>query len=338
MGDVPQSRGGGGVNVLVDRHHAGLLNSLQRLGQRLGWTLYTPIGHDWWDEWYWSFGRGTYNDDRLALQYLLAEQIPDAEYPEWPINYVTLEAAKAMMWDYVIATLQDNQEGLARFAREHDATFIVQVGNTGQQIAWNLNPLVINSSEMPLEGRGVIYHQEFDSSGLFAYHEPAGTAVRCFVHLLHETACYPVWQAFTALVPSFRYGHAPSFDDPTYVENAKPVAKIAALMADSAWGWHDKPHGDGFGHILHGWAAVGRPLIGHASHYRGKMGEPFWRDMETCIDLDKHSVEETAEIVRTISPSDHERMCMAIRATFDELVDYDREAEAIRELLTLVPA
>ncbi len=68
------------------------------------------------------------------------------------------------------------------------------------------------------------------------------------------------------------------------------------------------------------------------------MGEPFWRDMETCIDLDKHSISEAAEIVQNISPDEHTKMCRAIRATFDELVDYDREAEAIRDLLTLVPA
>ncbi len=109
-------------------------------------------------------------------------------------------------------------------------------------------------------------------------------------------------------------------------------------MAASAWGWHDKPHGDGFGHVLHGWAAVGRPLIGHASHYRGKMGEPFWQDLVTCIDLDRHSLPEAAEIVRSMRPDDHGAMCRAIRATFDELVDYDAEEQAIRDLLTLVPA
>jgi hypothetical protein len=104
-------------------------------------------------------------------------------------------------------------------------------------------------------------------------------------------------------------------------------------MAASSFGWHDKPHGDGFGHILHGWAAIGRPLIGHARHYRGKMGEPFWRDGETCIDLDRHSVAEAAEMVRSMRPAEHLAMSRAIRATFDSLVDYDAEAAAIRALL-----
>lgn len=325
------------MNVLVDRHHAGLFHSLQLLARRLGWTLYTPIGHEWWDEWYWSFGRSTYNDDRLAAQYLMAAQEPDGEYPDWPINFVTLDAARAMGWDIVIATLQDNQMGLAKFAREHGARFVVQVGNTGQQIDWEYDPIVLNSSEMP---GGLAYHQEFDSAGVFGYREPATErTVRCFVHLLHETICYPEWNEFRSLLPDWtvlRYGHAPTFDDPSYVTNAKPVTRIAELMAASTWGWHDKPHGDGFGHVLHGWAAIGRPLIGHARHYAGKMGEPFWDDLVTCIDLDRHSVAEAAEIVTAMRADEHAAMCRAIRATFDALVDYDREAEAIRAFLAPV--
>src|SRR5688500_4531096 len=221
------------MNVLADRHHAGRYHSLQLLAKRMGWTLYTPIGHDWWDSWYWSFGRSTYNDDRLALQYLMAAQEPDGEYPDWPINFVTLAEAKAMDWTYVIATLQDNQTGFAKFAREQGAQLVFQVGNTGQNIDWDLDPLVLSSSEMPLVGRGLVYHQEFDSTGLFGYREPSHTqAVRCFVHLLHETACYPLWEEFRSLLPEWhivRYGHAPTFHDASYVTNAKPTSFIAEL-------------------------------------------------------------------------------------------------------------
>ena len=71
-GEGRAGKAGQGLNVLVDRHHSGLYQSLQLLARRLGWTLYTPVGMDWWDEWYWSFGRGTYSDDRLARQYLMA--------------------------------------------------------------------------------------------------------------------------------------------------------------------------------------------------------------------------------------------------------------------------
>ena len=86
------------MNVLVDRHQAGLFHSMQLMARRFGWTLWTPVGHEWWDEEVWSFGRGTYTDDRLAGQYLMAAQEPDPEFPDWPIAFVTLEDAKQMDW------------------------------------------------------------------------------------------------------------------------------------------------------------------------------------------------------------------------------------------------
>ena len=110
------------------------------------------------------------------------------------------------------------------------------------------------------------------------------------------------------------------------------------MMAVVGWGWHDKAQGDGFGHVIHSWAAVGRPLIGHASHYRGRMAEPFWQDGVTCIDLDRHSVAEAVSIVQNISAEDHAEMCRAIRAVFDSLVDYDSEAERIAAFLGIETA
>jgi hypothetical protein len=105
-------------------------------------------------------------------------------------------------------------------------------------------------------------------------------------------------------------------------------------MASYAWAWHDKAQGDGFGHVLHTWAAVGRPLIGHARHYQGKAGEHFWRDLETCIDLDNRSMDENVALIRAIAadPDRHRAMCEAIRAEFDT-IDWEGEAAAIEALL-----
>ena len=323
-------------NVLADRHHAGLFRSLQLLADRLGWTLYTPQGRAWWDADYWAFGRRTYGDDRLARQFLGASG-PDEEFPDAPVRYVSLEEARAMPWAFVIASLDDNQAGFARFAAETGARYLVQCGNTGQYIDWSLDPIVLNSSEMPLLGRGVTYHQELDP--VFRWAEPwARRSVRSFVHLMNETHAFPIWNYLAESLPDFgfqRFGHAPPNPDPTYVENAKPIAKIAALMARSGWGFHDKPVGDGHGHVIHGWSAIGRPLIGHGSHYAGKMAGVFWQDLVTCIDLDLHPLPEAAALIREISadPDRHAAMCRAIRGVFDATVDYDAEAVAIRELL-----
>lgn len=343
-------------NVLADRHHSGLFHSLQLLARRMGWTLYTPTGHEWWDAWYWSFGRSAYNDDRLARQFLEATG-PDNEFPDWPIQYVTLDQAREMQWDYVIASVDDNQRGFAKFAREQGAQYVLQVGNTQQPVDWGLDPLALVSSEVPINGRGLRYHQEMDP---IAFRPPVcgtchglgmwehdGYPEQCPFHeeYLKEAASFvncmpsmgPCWDLLREAQSLGQSVAVYGIDGRWGV--IKPFSALVDFMAEAGWGWHDKAQGDGFGHVIHAWAAVGRPLIGHASHYRGRMAEPFWRDGETCIDLDRHSVGEAVEIVRTITPERHLEMCRAIRAVFDATVDYDREAAEIARFLGVgVPA
>ena len=50
----------------------------------------------------------------------------------------------------------------------------------------------------------------------------------------------------------------------------------------------------------------------------------------TCIDLDRHTVGELPNLLDTL---DVASMGRAIRERFDEIVDFDEEAERIRALL-----
>jgi hypothetical protein len=318
------------VNVLVDKHHADLFHSLQILFEdKLGHLVFTPIGHDWWGEGYWRFGQG-YGDDRLARQFLEAEPIADHHHPDRPIRYVTLEQARGMDWAFVVATVQDNQRGFKRLADEIGARYVLQVGNTNQYVDWSLDPLAIVSSEVPIQGRGVVVHQPMPK--VFKYRKPKPTrTIRSFVNCFNSTPCIAPFVSIGYQLPEFTF-HTHGIDGSD--GNVETVREIADLMAGSLFGWHDKVQGDGFGHVIHDWAAVGRPIIGHASHYRGLMGERFWRDGETAIDLDKHSIPEVAETVREIAadPKRHRAMCEAIRAEFDR-IDWDGETEAVRGLL-----
>ncbi len=331
------------MNVLIDRHHHDLFHSLQVLfGDRLGYRVYTPVGHEWWDEGYWRFGEG-YGDDRLARQFLnLAGWTnlgkgtylsADPHRPERPIRGVDVAGAKAREWAYVVATVQDNQRGFHRLANDLNAKYVLQVGNTNQAVDWGLDPLALVSSEVTIKGRGVLYHQEFDAEGVFGYTDPpAPTApIRSLVNCFGSTPCQGVFDEVRAMLPERTFA-SHGIDGPD--GNIETVAEIARLMRASAWGWHDKVQGDGFGHVIHDWAAIGRPLIGHAAHYRGLMAEPFWVDGVTCIDLDKHTTSEVAERLRTITATEHLAMCRAIRAVFDEHVDFGAEAERIREFLS----
>ena len=138
------------------------------------------------------------------------------------------------------------------------------------------------------------------------------------------------------MTPDLRWG-VHGIDCPDGV--IKPSSDLAALMARSGFGWHDKISGDGHGHVIHGWAAIGRPIVGHGSHYRGQMAEVFWRDGETCIDLDKHPITEAVQLMRAIAddPEWHAGMCRAIRRAFEENVDHDAEEASIRTLLGMSP-
>ena len=333
------------MNVLLDRHQADLFYAMQLLFEgRLGMPVYTPLGREWWDEGYWQFG-AVFGDDRLARQYIHPnaawEMTPetgiyttiDLHHTDRPIHGLGLATARTMPWAVVMATVQENQPGFARFAAEVGAKFFYQVGNTRQQIDWSLDPICLNSTaDVALTGRGALVAQEFDTARTFRYRPPEDRrSVASFVNLLPLIP--DPWAAFNDLrvrLPDWRFR---SFGHECPDGLLRPVGEIADEMARTGWGFMDKVTGDGFGHVIHNWAAVGRPLIGHARYYQGQRAAYFWRDLETCIDLDRHSPDEAAEIMRDMSADEHEAMCRAIRAVLDAELDFAADAEKVRALL-----
>lgn len=337
------------MRILADRHHSDLLYGLQRLFEdRLGFELFVPVGLDWWMSGYWRFGEA-YGDDRLARQFLAIndtyrEVEPrlfltfDPCHPERPLYGVALETAKSTSWDFILATVQENQEGLRRFADDVGARYLYQVGNANQYIDWSLNPLVLDATDLPVRldraNKVIGVSQEFDHLTTFRYRPPKRLdKITSFVNLL---ALIPQSQTpfeeLSKLLPSYEfksYGH----ECPDGF--LKPVAAVAEEMSRSGWAYHDKPTGDGFGHCIHNWAAVGRPLIGHARYYRDQRAQPFWQDGITCIDLDKHSIEEAARIVSSTTPERHERMCQAIRKALEETYNPEEDAETVKRFLSL---
>lgn len=331
--------------ILVDRHQADLFYAIQRLFEdRLHIAVYTPVGREWWDSGIWRFGHG-YGDDRLVRQFLdpgpqWDEQTPglyltyDPAHPDRRIYGVSLEYAQGIEWRAVMATVQDNQAGFAGFAKTHGSAYLYHVGNTRQQVDWGLDPVVLNSTaDVPMVGRGARIGQEFDKDTTFAYRPPPRDrrSLGSFLNLLPLIPdSFAAWSDLRVRLDGWdlrSYGH----HCPDGV--LQPVHAIADTMADTAWAFHDKVTGDGFGHVLHNWAAVGRPLVGHARYYQGQRGEVFWQDMVTCIDLDKHSSDEAAYIMATMPPEQHETMCRAIRAVLDQSTDWEADAAAVAGLL-----
>lgn len=339
------------MNVLVDRHHAGLLHSLQLLFEdRLGHTVYIPIGREWWEKDYWRFG-AVFGDDRLARQYLDLNDTYvlhpdgyyltwDVEFPERAIRCVTFDQFRELGdWKYTVATVQENQYGFWCLAGETGAKAVYQVGNRGQFVDWSLDPLALISAEAPILGRGIKYHQEYDKDGLFQQSLTAMNLAQDMRRVRSFVNCFPLmpeqWDYFTRARAVLEaegwtfqvHGH----DGPDGL--VQPTEQVAHAMRNSGWGWQDKPQGDGFGHIIHYWASVGRPLIGHASYYEGLMPGPLWEEGVTSISLDGRSPEELAAVLRGIDGDRWITMCRKIRERLDELVNFDAEAEAIAAFL-----
>lgn len=308
------------MRALVDRHHSDLFHGLQVLFEdRLGIEVYTPVGREWWDEGFWRFGFG-YGDDRLVRQFLECERVPDPHHPDRPIRFVTLDEARAMDWSHVVCTVEDNQPGFRRFADRVGAKYVVQVGNARQTIDHTLSPILLDLA------------QEFDAKDLFGYWPPVHQKrVTSFVNLLPLIP--EAWEPFAGLRSRLPDHDFRSFGHECPDGFRDPIAAVADEMAFAGWAYHDKVTGDGFGHVIHNWAAIGRPLIGHARYYEGQRAEPLWQDGITCVDLDRHSLDEAAEIIRRTTPEQHAEMSRAIRSVFDAIYDPDSDAEIARRLL-----
>ena len=329
-----------GINVLADYHHAALFESLALLFEdRFGWNLYRPIGPEWKAENYWGFEnpamelsskeflRVGENDTFVGSHYL----IHNDPYPNRDMKGVTLYQARSMDWDYVLGSVPANQHGFSQFANEQGARFIQQVGNATHHIDQNIPAVYLISAKEDLGGRaGVVYHQEFDTK-MFRYRPPTPTRIIANFTLRFDwTECYPLFLRSKKLAHDFTWQDFSSMYGKIITQS-----EVAEKMQAASFIWHDKPIGDGYGHAIHNAAAVGRPLIGHGKHYRGRMAEIFWRDLETCIDLDNHSLEETIDIIRDISahPKRHRAMCEAMYETFRAAVDFDKDATEVKSLL-----
>jgi hypothetical protein len=194
------------VRVLVDYHHSDLFESHLRLFEdRFGWQVFRPIGMEWFHEGYWNFER-KWHGDAVAKQYL---DIWDADgdafidflvredhtHPGRVYKMLTLEQARAMKPDVVIASVPDNEEGLARFAREVGAHYGVQIGNQWQETNWDLAEFGLISSTLDYTPRKpfVTYHQEFSLED-FRYEPPVWGPIRSFVNCFQETPDYPYFR------------------------------------------------------------------------------------------------------------------------------------------------
>lgn len=349
------------IRVLADYHHSDLFESLQLLfTDRLGWQVVAPYGMDWFTSEAWNFER-KFHGDAVARQYLEgiwggAEPdangwvtTPDRTHPGRMLTGITYQAARETDWTYVLSTLPDNDAGLYRLAQDTGARFGIQLGNNGQQSAWDLATFALCSTTLPFTPPvpHVVYRQEFSLADFAPTRPPRDQpfTIRSFVQCLAENPkAHAQFQEFARADGSFGWGIHGSYgshpEDEFAAGNLPTTPAVARAMAETDVIWHTKEWSDGYGHVIHNAFASGRPVFGIRSYYTDKLAGPLWVDGETCIDIERRSRDEVLDILRRLraDPDEHQRMCDASAARFRQIVDFDAEATKIADLLALVAA
>ena len=340
------------MKVFADLHQGDLYYSLQLLFvKRLGWELYRPIGEDWFTQGYWKIAEPYGNDRGTIRQYLGTDTHNWEQYKFLNGDYVledgiyniydpisgdhqkaiTFQKFKEMDIDIVISTYQPHDLPYADLVRRYKpkAKHIVQMGNIYQSTdAQNVMCSTV-PYEVPAGKNVVFYHQEFDLN-TFVYIPPTDVKkITSFVNLLPQPEIYNYYKEQLRNVEMKAYGAL--CPDGT-ITGHKEIAKI---MQESFFGYHVKPMGDGFGHIIHNWYAVGRPVLTYKGDYQDKLAGELLEDGVTCFDLGRRSHDETIALVkRTLAePEKLQTMCDASYNRFRELVDFDKEFEKIKQFL-----
>ncbi len=344
------------IRVLTDAIHADLWESMRLLFEgRFGWELYAPHGLEWFTEGIWAFEKAAHGD-AVARQFLQPwsddveawdvatatghTRRADTTHPGQTIKRVTLQQARDLRPDLIVSTLAENDLGWARFARDIGAHFGVQVGNQGQGCAWGAAEFALISATTPGFTPWmphVTYHQEFDL-GLFdaeterALPDRVGTWVQCCT-----TA--PGYDRFRELAArtglDWRwYGHCGEPDE-YHGGNMPSTPEVAARMHEARIAWHWKEWSDGYGHVIHDLAAIGRPLLVTSGYYADKLAAPLLMEGVTSWDIRRHTTSELEVIVaRLVSDDDHwRRVCEDSSARFRSVVSFDDEADQIRAML-----
>jgi hypothetical protein len=211
---------------------------------------------------------------------------------------------------------------------------------------WDLAAFGLVSGVMPVvpPKPHVVYHQEFSLRDFAAVPPPRADPFRVssFVQCYPESPTYPAWCETAPAAPELdwkvygAYGGAPI--DGWAAGNIDRCADVAAAMQQSDVAWHAKAWSDGYGHVIHNWFAVGRPVFGIESYYRDQMAGALWVDGVTSFDIEHRTREEVIALIRDLARDEdrHRRMCEAAAARFREVVDFDAEAEAIRAMFAQV--
>lgn len=344
------------MKIFADLHHQSLYHSLHLLFEkRLGHELYRAIGPEWYPD-YWQVydhlntvqqflgyhqGNETPKDvhgaelpeyERKNLNYTVEDGIYYVFDPVYNTNHraISLEKFCSMDFDILISSIPQHIPRFNRLIAESqlNAKHIFQVGN-----AWGRQPGVSNilSSTAPFavpDGINVcFYHQEFDID-TYKYEPPKfHNVVNSYVHYMKRPELMD--QVAALFSPGWSWTKHGAGFAPLSTADA-----VALAMKNSAFTWHFKPEGDGYGHVIHSTYACGRPAIVDKAHYAGKLADSLLIPDHTCIDIHGLNTQQIAEKISFWSqPDNHMRMCDNAYKQFMSIVDFNAEQQLVTEFL-----
>jgi hypothetical protein len=345
------------MKIFSDQHHLSLYNSLRLLfEERLSGKLYRPIGKEWLDEGYWRMAEIYNNAPETVEQYLGVRDDYIPKDGSLPLNRVQkIEEGIFYVWDpeynyyhkaiplsrflnldinIVIASIPQHIESFKKLCAIHPnkPKFIYQVGNS-----WNIDQGYADNilasaiiPNVPVNTNMVTYHQEFDLD-IFHYGEPnQSKKVYSFINCLGTAEHYKEdWELFLELEKLMPDWEFRSFGGSCRDGAAHGAKALAEKMREAQFVFHVKRWGDGYGHIIHNAAAVGRPIITRLSDYQGKLGGSLITSSNSII-IDGLSPQQIRD---KIIGSNSDEMSKSTYENFKSVVDFDKEAEEIKRFL-----
>src|SRR3990167_138045 len=344
------------IRVFSDYHHEDLFFSLQLLfEQRLDWQLFRPVGLEWYEEGYWH----VYNHIDTARQYLALDhryQPSDGSLPLnpkfkevsdnignwWEIDdfihetkqkAVSLNQFKAMKFDIIIASIPAH---IAPFKKlislyQPQAKLIIQAGNHFNYNFTEFNNLMASANfiNLPSHINYVSYHQEIPKVDFIPVTNPL--MVRGYVHYFPRTNDYNFYQGLKKQLPEYTFESYGAGCENGPIGGFK---KMIESVQGTGFGLHFKPGGDGFGHVIHTFFAVGRSPIVIKKYYSDKLAEPLLIDGDTCLVIDDKTVLEAEQYIRRFSKIEEvNRLGFNAYLRFQKIVNYDNEEIKIRKFL-----
>lgn len=350
------------MNILCDFHHADLWWSNHLIFERaLGHTLFRPRGMEWFEKGYYhqrardvakqflvdsmftlsdaekypNFRAKLPTGDRIGLRASMDTIVGCKDYPF--IRTLSFEEFADAKIDAIMVTLGDNQEPWLRLKKDFkpDAKLFREEGNVNGWAALHPEYQNVMTSDFPTYKRIAVknklhYHQRFDTERIFTYRPPKNfDRVTCFM---------PGFRGTPHLVEFAERHDFGGLEFVDYGHHSKrgflsTKEQYTGEMARTAFVWHVKPGGDGFGHVIHNSLALGRPVITFARDYIESIAWPLLLDRKTCILIGDDPVENSAKIRALSSPDIISSMCAAAHARFKAIVDYKWEEDQIRLFL-----